>query len=82
MNKTILSFTGALLLAGTANAAPAPSVNDSIAELCAVSNTDLEGQRLARACRAEVRARFAAEQLAKADQRPLRAAQAGPLRAR
>ena len=82
MNKKILALTGALLLAGTAHAAPAPAaLNDRIAELCAVSNTDLEGQRLARACRAEVRAQ--AERLAAAAaQRPLRTAAIEPTRPR
>ena len=84
MNKMILTVTGALLLGGTAFAATAPTLNDRMAELCAVSNTDLEGQRLAKACRAEVRARFTAEQLAKADTKvaPIRTADASPRRSR
>ena len=82
MNKMILTLGTALLLGTGAGAAPAPSVNDRIAELCAVSNTDLEGQRLARACRAEVRARNAAKELARAGQRPIRTAEAGPRFAR
>ncbi|WP_344709095.1 hypothetical protein [Sphingomonas humi] len=82
MNKMILTLAAAFLAAGTANAAPAPSINDRVAELCAVSNTDLEGQRLARSCRAEVRARFAAEQRAEARTREVRTADATPHRGR
>lgn len=86
MNKTLLTITGALLFAGIAHAAPLPApapINDRIAELCAVSNTDLEGQRLARTCRAEVRAKLEAKALAaKAEPRPVRTASADPVRPR
>nr|WP_314442873.1 hypothetical protein [uncultured Sphingomonas sp.] len=93
MKITIIAFLGTALLAGPATAAPAP-VHDRIADLCAVSNTDLEGQRLARACRAELRARAEAERIAAAPasqlpraadltpERPLRTAEAVPLRPR
>jgi hypothetical protein len=63
MNTTTITFLSAALLAASASAAPAP-VQDRIAELCSVSNTDLEGQRLVRACRAEVRAQAEAERVA------------------
>lgn len=53
---TILLLTlAAASLTPASNAQPS-SVHDRIAELCTVSNTDLEGQRLARHCRAQVRA--------------------------
>jgi hypothetical protein len=63
MNIKMTTFLGAALLAAAASAAPTP-VQDQVAELCSVSNTDLEGQRLARGCRAEVRAQAAAERVA------------------
>ena len=63
MKNKIMTIVGAALLAGTATAAPVP-IQDRIAQLCSVSNTDLEGRRFAKACRAEVRARWQAEQLA------------------
>lgn len=81
MKSLFLTIMGALLLAGTAAAAPAP-INDRIAELCAVSNTDLEGQRLARACRVEVRARLEAQRLAAAKARPIQTASADAIRPR
>lgn len=82
MKTTILPLIGAALLAAPASAAPVP-VQDRIAEMCTVSNTDLEGQRLAKACRAEVRARFEAERLAAAAaKRTVRTADATPLRPR
>ena len=87
-NLTLLTLAAALL-AGSAAAAAAPaSVQDRITELCSVSNTDLEGQRLAKACRAEVRARFSAEQRAAAASRlqpaaaVMRTADATPVRPR
>jgi hypothetical protein len=77
MNNRILIALAAALVAAPVTAAPVPaSVHDRIAELCTVSNTDLEGQRLARACRAEVRARAAAERLAATAPRPVRIAEA------
>ncbi len=82
MKNSILITLAATLLAAPAAAAPA-SLQDRVADLCSVSNTDLEGQRLARACRAEVRARFLAEQQrAEAAPRTLRTADATPLRPR
>ena len=81
MNNSIITLLGAALLAAPAAAAPAP-IHDRIADLCSVSNTDLEGQRLARACRAEVRARFEAERLAQAKPRQVRTAEAAPPRQR
>lgn len=72
--KMIVMFLSAALVAAPAVAAPVP-VQDRIADLYSVSSTDLEGQRLAKACRAEVRARFEAERLAEAKaNRPLRTA--------
>lgn len=65
MKTIIIAFLGTALLAAPATAAPAP-FHDRIADMCAVSNTDLEGQRLARACRAELRARAEAERVAAA----------------
>jgi hypothetical protein len=80
MTNRMITFLGAALLAAPAAAAPAP-LQDRIAEMCSVSNVDLEGQRLAKACRAEVRARFEAELLAAArPQRPLRTAGVTPPR--
>lgn len=77
--KTILTLLGAALIAAPAAAAPV-SVQDRINDLCSVSATDLEGQRLARTCRAEVRARFEAERLAATkDKRPFRTAAIEPL---
>jgi hypothetical protein len=73
--KTLFALTAAALLAGPAIAAPVP-VHDRIADLCSVSSTDLEGQRLARACRAQVRAAHAAERRLVAEQRPIRVADA------
>lgn len=66
MNKIIV-MAAALLVAGAAQAQTAPQsapIQDRIAELCAVSNTDLEGHRLAKACRAEVRAEYEAQRIA------------------
>lgn len=73
MNKMILTAAALLSAATAANAAPLP-IQDRIAELCTVSATDLEGQRMARTCRAEVRARYEAERRAEAALRPLRTA--------
>jgi hypothetical protein len=82
MNNRILIALAAAFVAAPATAAPVPaSVHDRVAELCTVSNTDLEGQRLARACRAEVRAR-AAERLAATAPRPVRIAEASRERPR
>jgi hypothetical protein len=81
MNNSLLFALGATLLAAPAIAAP-PSVHDRVAELCSVSNTDLEGQRLAKTCRAEVRARMAAERLAVTAPRAVRVAQASRPRPR
>jgi hypothetical protein len=81
MKYEIMTIVGAALLAGTATAAPLP-LQDRIAELCSVSNTDVEGQRLAKACRAEVRARHRAEQLAEGRPRPLRTAEVAEARPR
>jgi hypothetical protein len=83
MNNRILLTLAATLFVAPATAAPAPaSVHDRIAELCTVSNTDLEGQRLARACRAEVRAQAAAERLAATAPRRVRIAEASRERPR
>jgi hypothetical protein len=72
--KTMMTLLGAALMVAPAAAAPVP-LHDRLADLCSVSGTDLEGQRLAKACRAEVRARFEAERLAAAQaKRPLRTA--------
>ena len=77
MNKFAILISAGLL-AVPAAAAPVP-VQDRIADLCSVSGTDLEGKRLAKVCRAEVRARFEAERLAKAEaKRPLRTASIDP----
>ncbi|WP_168067158.1 hypothetical protein [Sphingomonas kaistensis] len=87
MKNSIPIALAAALFAAPATAAPA-SVQDRIADLCSVSNTDLEGQRLAKACRTQVRASFAAEQRAEAAARvpltrlPLRIADAAPVRPR
>jgi hypothetical protein len=76
--KKFAILIGAALIAVPAVAAPVP-VQDRIADLCSVSPTDLEGQRLARTCRAEVRARFETERLARAEaKRPLRTASVDP----
>ncbi len=76
--KKFAILIGAALIAVPAVAAPVP-VQDRIADLCSVSSTDLEGQRLARTCRAEVRARFETERLARAEaKRPLRTASVEP----
>lgn len=76
--KTIVTLLGAALIAAPSAAAPV-SVQDRINDLCSVSGTDLEGQHLARKCRAEVRARFEAEQLAaRKDRQPLRTAAIEP----
>lgn len=49
------------LLAGTAHAAPpVQPINDRMEALCAVSNLDMVGKRLARECRAQVRAQHQA----------------------
>ncbi|UUR06780.1 hypothetical protein [Sphingomonas glaciei] len=80
-NSIPITLAATLLAAPAAAAAPA-SLQDRVADLCSVSNTDLEGQRLAKACRAEVRARFLAEQRAEATPRPLRTADATPVRPR
>lgn len=81
-NSILITLTATLLAAPAAAAAPA-SLQDRVADLCSVSNTDLEGQRLAKACRAEVRARFLAEQQrAEAPPRPVRTADATPVRPR
>ena len=72
--KTMMTFLAAALIVVPAAAAPIP-VQDRLADLCSVSSTDLEGQRLAKTCRAEVRARFEAERLAAAQaKRPFRTA--------
>ena len=81
MKNSIITFLGAALLAGTATAAPLP-VEDRVAELCSVSNTDLEGQRLAKACRAEVRARLKVQRVARAAPATVRTAEALPARPR
>lgn len=75
MTKTI-ALTVALLLAGAAEAHPpaAEPINDRVERLCAVSDTDLVGKRLARECRAQVRA----EQLAARKTAPDRLALARP----
>ena len=76
--KKFAILIGAALIAVPAVAAPVP-VQDRIADLCSVSSTDLEGQRLARTCRAEVRARFEAERLARSEaKRSLRTASVDP----
>ena len=49
------------LLASTAHAAPPiQPVNDRMEALCAVSDVDMVGKRLARECRAQVRAQHQA----------------------
>lgn len=59
---SILMFAAALGQAAP-QALPA-SIHDRIEAQCAVSTVDLAGQQLARQCRAQVRAQFAAEQRA------------------
>lgn len=57
----------ALLLASPAVAAPrGEAVKERVAELCTVSDTDLVGKRLAKECRAQVRAE-AERRLARAE---------------
>ncbi|WP_300973791.1 hypothetical protein [Sphingomonas sp. LHG3406-1] len=72
--KKMITTAAVLLFAATAHAQSVP-VQDRIAELCTVSTTDLEGQRLARECRIKVRARYEAERTAaRAQPQPLRTA--------
>lgn len=78
MKTKILTLLGVALLVAPATAAPVP-VQDRIADLCQVSNTDLEGQRLARACRAAVRAQAGAEERAAVTRRGIRTANATPV---
>ena len=64
MTRTIILMLSILLpLAAPAVAEPARSgLNDRIADLCTVSDVDLVGKRLAKQCRAAVRAQFQEEQ--------------------
>jgi hypothetical protein len=79
MKNNLMILLGAVLLAAPATAAPA-GAQDRMADLCSVSNTDVEGQRLAKTCRAEVRARFEAERSAAIRaQRPVRTAAIDPV---
>jgi hypothetical protein len=88
MKNRMITFVGAAFFAASAAASAPQPVEDRVAEMCSVSNTDLEGQRLARACRAELRTRFAAEQAASAERaasgkrEPVRTAEATPVRPR
>ena len=82
MKNSMITFMGAALLAGPAAAAAPESIHDRVADLCSVSNTDLQGQRLARTCRAQVRYRTTAERLAQAAPRPVRVAATTPDRPR
>ncbi|RST31766.1 hypothetical protein HMF7854_13645 [Sphingomonas ginkgonis] len=54
MNRLTLSLPLLLLLAAPANAEPRTNVRDLAEQQCAVSDTDLIGKRLARACRAAI----------------------------
>lgn len=65
MNRTIIIALSALLpLSAPAFAEPVrtPNLNDRIADLCTASDVDLVGKRLARQCRAAVRAQWQEEQ--------------------
>jgi hypothetical protein len=82
MKITVLILASAALLCVRAHAQLVP-IQDRIAELCTVSSTDLVGQRLARKCRAQVRARLEGRQpLAAVPSRTARAVQAEPRRPR
>ena len=61
----LVTLLGAAFIAGAPVTSPAAN-QDRVEELCAVSTTDLEGQRLARTCRTQVRARLLAQQTATA----------------
>jgi hypothetical protein len=57
MIKCFVALSLTALVASAANAQPPiQSVNDRIEALCAVSDLDMAGKRLARECRAQVRA--------------------------
>lgn len=57
MTRSIYATISFALLAGTAHAVPpTQNVNDRMEALCAVSDADMIGKRLARECRAQVRA--------------------------
>ena len=61
MTKLTFAMFSAALLAGTAHAAPpAQPINDRVEALCAVSDLDMVGKRLARECRAQLRAQHRA----------------------
>ena len=65
MTRTIIIALAALLplsAPAMAQSANAPNLNDRIADLCATSDVDLEGKRLAKQCRAAVRAQWQEEQ--------------------
>ena len=64
MNRTIIIALAALLPLSAPALAESPrgNVNDRIADLCAVSDVDLVGKRLAKECRAAVRAQWQEEQ--------------------
>ena len=54
-------LTAAALLTGAGQAAPLPgSMQDRMEALCTVSDGDLVGKRMARQCRAQVRAEWTA----------------------
>ena len=59
MNRTIIIALAALVPLSSpalAESVKQPSLNDRIADLCTASDVDLVGKRLARECRAAVRA--------------------------
>lgn len=65
MTKALIIAAATLLpLAAPAAAQPRPAanLNDRMAELCAASDVDLVGKRLARDCRKQVRAQWLREQ--------------------
>ena len=64
MNRTIIIALAALLPLSAPVMAESSkaSVNDRIADLCTASDADLVGKRLAKQCRAAVRAQWQEEQ--------------------
>lgn len=67
-----IAFTVAALMAGASQAAPpsSSSMQDRMEALCSVSDVDLVGKRMARQCRAQVRAERTARGKAEAMRRP------------